>query len=97
MSTKKVKILIPVTPPGFEYKVIETTSGIPHVVTKFNICKPGDVVELPVELAEKYEKSKIATPASAIDKVTKVAENGEFRNAESRTEKSNSVSPKADD
>jgi hypothetical protein len=97
MSKKKVKVLKAVTPPGFQYTALETINGIPVKVIKYNICKPGDVIEIDATLADGYEKSGIAVPASSLDKVTKVAENGEFRNAESRTEKQNSVSPEAND
>ena len=96
MDKRKVKILMAVTPPGFCTAVIENDkNGKPQKVVKHNICQPGDVIEIPAELAEKYFKSSIAGPADKSERVTKVPNNGAFANVESGPKESNPVPAKA--
>lgn len=97
MDTRKVKILMAVTPPGFSTAIIvNDANGIPQKEEQFNICHPGDVIEISKELADNYIANGIAGPASASERVTKKPNYGAFENAESGPEKQNPVPAKAD-
>lgn len=89
MAKRKVKVLIPWSPEGFYFTAINE-KGQPE--TRHVICKSPDVIELDEAIAERAIKNKIAAPAAAYDKVTKHAEYGAYRNAESGTKEQDSVS-----
>lgn len=96
METRKLKILVPVTPPGFSTAVLcNDVNGNPVKMERLDICKVGDVIELPKDLAERYIQGGIAAPASAAERVTKKPNYGAFENAESGPEKQNPVSTEA--
>jgi len=96
MEKRKVKVLIPWTPEGFSHRVMVERNGKPVIETRFDICKPGDVIEIPADVAERA-MGRIVGPASAHDKVTKVAQHGALIDAKSGTEKQNTVPAKADE
>jgi len=93
MAKRKVKVLIPWSPEGFHFTALNDKG---QRETRFVICKRGDVIELDDEKAEKAIKNGIVAPAGQYDKVTKHAEYGAYRDAESGTKEPDSVSTEAD-
>lgn len=93
MAKRKVKVLIPWSPKGFNFTALNDKGQREN---RFVICKRGDVIELDEEKAEKAIKNGIVAPAGQHDRVTKVAEYGAYRNAESGTKEPDSVLTETD-
>lgn len=109
MSAKKLIVLRAITPPGFEYKILERDGDKLTVKTKLNICKVGNVIEVDEDdlvsrglvkagYIQRNIDAGIWVIAPASERVTdgKRATFGAFLDATSGKEKPNPVSTEAD-